>query len=320
MRLPIALVLTFAWVPALAGTVEVVSTPITEWKAVYGRIEPRDRVPARARIGGTIVELFVTEGDTVEAGARIAVVRDDKLQFQAAAIDAQLAALKAQLDRAEAELARGQTLVQRGVVTAQRLDQLATDVDVTRNQIMAAEAQKSVVLQQEAEGDVLAPAAGRVLTTPVTRGGVVLGGEPVAMIGGGGLFLRLAVPERHATRLQEGASIRVTMGSEEVEGRLAKLYPQIENGRVIADVDVADLQTGYIDARVLVELPVGEREAILVPTAAVEKRFGIDFVRVETPDGPAERAIVTGDRIEREGVAMVEVLTGLSVGERLVTP
>ncbi|MBX3572190.1 MAG: efflux RND transporter periplasmic adaptor subunit [Mesorhizobium sp.] len=320
MRTLIALAAAFAATSALAGTFEVTPASTTEWKSVYGRIEARDLVPARARIGGTVAELLVTEGDLVTQGQKIAVIRDDKLAFQVAAVDAQLAALAAQLARAEAELERGQALVDKGVVTAQRLDQLRTDVDVTRNQIAATEAQKSVIVQQEAEGDVLAPAAGRVLTTPVTRNGVVMAGEAVATVGGGGFYLRLAVPERHAGGLKEGASIRVTTGGGEMSGQLAKIYPQIENGRVIADVEVADLDTAFVDARVLVELPVGERKALLVPAAALTNRFGIDFVRVGTSAGEVERAVVIGERIERDGVAMVEIMTGVSAGEQVVFP
>lgn len=320
MRLLFSLLFTLAGSTALAGTITVEPVPVTEWKAVYGRIEARNVVPARARIGGTVVELLVTEGDTVAAGETIASVSDEKLAFQVAAIDAQLSALKAQLDRAETELARGQSLTQRGVATAQRLDQLRTDVDVTRNQIAATEAQKSVVLQQQAEGDVLAPLSGRVLATPVTKGGVVMGGEPVATIGGGGFYLRLAVPERHARALDEGAAIRVTTDAGEVAGRLAKVYPRIENGRVIADVEADALDTAFVDARVLVELPVGERQAILVPAAAVANRYGVDFVRAGDGAATSERAVVVGERIERDGAALVEIVSGLAAGETVEVP
>lgn len=55
--------------PAMAGPLEVTPQSLIEWKAVYGRIEARDTVPARARIGGTVAELLVSEGDEVEAGA-----------------------------------------------------------------------------------------------------------------------------------------------------------------------------------------------------------------------------------------------------------
>lgn len=306
--------------PAIAGTLELVPQPIIEWKAVYGRVEARDLVPARARIGGTVVELLVSEGDEVEAGARIAVVRDDKIGFQIASFDAQLRALEAQLARAQAELDRGRSLVERGIVTVQRLEQLSTDVDVTRNQIAATEAQRAVLIQQGEEGEVLAPVSGRVLTVPVTRGAVIMAGEPAATIGGGGFFLRLAIPERHAADLENGADIRIVSAGAEITGKLAKIYPQIENGRVVADVEVENLDAAFIDARVLVEVPVGSRDALLVPQAALVTRSGLDFVRVVTPGGEVERAIIPGERTVRDGVPQVEILTGLRPGETVFVP
>ena len=48
---------------AQAGTLTLVPTEITEWKAVQARVESRDVVPARARIGGVIEELTISEGD-----------------------------------------------------------------------------------------------------------------------------------------------------------------------------------------------------------------------------------------------------------------
>ena len=320
MRMPLLFAALLAASPALAGTLTLAPTTVTEWKAVYGRVEARDTVPARARIGGLIVDLAVTEGELVKAGQKIATVQDDKIAFQVAALDAQLRALQAQLETAQSELARGQTLVDKGVMTAQRLDQLRTEVDVARNQLAATEAQRSVIVQQGAEGDVFAPGDGRVLTVPVTRGAVIMAGEVVANIGGGGVFLRLAVPERYAASLKQGAAIRINAGGKESAGRLAKIYPQIDNGRVIADVEVDNLDTDFIDARVLVELPVAERSALLVPASAIQTRSGIDFVRVAAGGAQAERAVVTGERTRRADGDYVEILTGLAAGDVVVTP
>lgn len=320
MRMPLLFAALLAASPALAGTLTLAPTTVTEWKAVYGRVEARDTVPARARIGGLIVDLAVTEGELVKAGQKIATVQDDKIAFQVAALDAQLRALQAQLETAQSELARGQTLVDKGVMTAQRLDQLRTEVDVARNQLAATEAQRSVIVQQGAEGDVFAPGDGRVLTVPVTRGAVIMAGEVVATIGGGGVFLRLAVPERYAASLKQGAAIRINAGGKESAGRLAKIYPQIDNGRVIADVEVDNLDTDFIDARVLVELPVAERSALLVPASAIQTRSGIDFVRVAAGGAQAERAVVTGERTKRADGDYVEILTGLAAGDVVVTP
>lgn len=65
---------------------------VTDWKAVYSRIEARDRVPARARIGGTlaevlVVEVLVVEGDQVVEGQVLARIVDEKLGLQLSAIN-----------------------------------------------------------------------------------------------------------------------------------------------------------------------------------------------------------------------------------------
>lgn len=164
-------------------TVAPVSLP--EWKAVFGKVEPRDNVAARTRLGGTLAELLVSEGDQVIEGQRLATVTDEKLALRLLAVDASLASLQAQLDNAKAELTRGENLVERGVVTAQRLDALRTQVDVVKGQIAATKAERQVIEQQAAEGAVLAPIAGRVLQVPVTHGAVVMPGETMAQIGGG---------------------------------------------------------------------------------------------------------------------------------------
>lgn len=313
--LSVALMLLTPYFSASAETLKPLEpVTITEWKAVYGRIEARDRVPARARIGGTLVRLSVVEGDAVAAGQDLAQIVDEKLDFQMRAIDAQLQGLESQLANARTELERGEELLSRGVTTAQRLDALRTQVDVLTNQIASTTAGRRLVEQQAAEGTVFAPAAGRVLEVPVIAGAVILPGEPVAVIGGGGFFLRLAVPERHAARLSEGDRIEIEAG-EATEGRLARIYPQIENGRVIADVEVEGLPDAFVDARVLVRLPVDVRQALMVPEAAVRSSSGLDFVTVEEDGAQIERVVVTGQL--RDG--MIEVLTGLDAGDRVVT-
>lgn len=310
-----ALILSTMSFEASAETLEPLEpVMITEWKSVYGRIEARDRVPARARIGGTLVRLSVTEGDAVAAGQDLAQIVDEKLDFQLRAIDGQLQALESQLANAKTELERGQELLARGVTTAQRLDALRTQVDVLTNQIASTMAERRLVEQQAAEGTILAPAAGRVLDVPVTEGAVILPGEPVAVIGGGGFFLRLAVPERHATRLSEGDRIEIEAG-EATEGRLARIYPQIENGRVIADVEVEGLPDAFVDARVLVRLPVDERPALMVPETAVRSLSGLDFVTIEQDGAQIERSVVLGTHQD----GMIEILTGLDAGDRVVT-
>ena len=315
----LALALSSLSLPVLAATIDVTPQTVTEWKLVYGQVETRDTVPARARIGGTVVSLAVTEGDRVEAGARLAMIEDPKLSFQIDAVDARLDALRSQLETARADLTRGEQLLERGVIASQRVEQLQTAVTVLEGQISSLEAERLVVERQIEEGEVLAPEGGIVLSVPVSRGSVVTPGEALAIVGGGGVFLRLAVPERHAADLAQGDSIEIGTGGEVLRGTLAKLYPQIEGGRVQADVEVDGLDQSFVGRRVPVRLPVGERQAILVPADALTRAGGLDFVTVETAAGPVERAVVPGETVMRDGAAWREILTGLSAGDVVVT-
>lgn len=308
-------VLVMMAVPALGAPLTLAPMQVTDWKAVYGRIEARDRIPARARLGGTLVELTASEGDMVTQGQVLAKIVDEKLAFQLSAIDAQLDGAKAQLDNARVELKRGEDLLKQGVTTVQRLDGLRTQVDVLDGQIASITAQRKVIEQQAAEGEVLAPVAGRVLQVPVAKGAVVMPGEAVATLGGGGIFLRLAVPERHAASLKEGDTIEIEGRSGAQTGKLVRVYPLIENGRVVADVEVADLSDRFVDARVLVRLPVGVHEALMVPATAIGTQSGLDFVTV----GNDMRVVVPGSHEVIGGVEMVEILSGLQAGDVIET-
>ncbi|GHG84459.1 efflux RND transporter periplasmic adaptor subunit [Pseudodonghicola xiamenensis] len=293
---------------------------ITEWKAVFGRIEARDQISARSRIGGTLVSIDVTEGSTVSEGQVIATVHDPKLALQLEASQGTIDALQSQLDNARTELKRGENLQDRGVITNQQLDSLRTNVSVLENQIAAAVGDRRVIEEQAAEGAVLAPIAGKVLDVPITKGTVLLSGETVASIGGGGFFLRLAVPERHAPYLREGMDIRIGSNGDDRAGRLAKVYPEIDNGRVIADVEVEGLNSDFVNARVLVSLPVGKHEALLVPATAMITRMGLDFVPIRRPDGAiVHRAVVPGTTVTLNGTPMVEILSGLTDRDMVVT-
>jgi RND family efflux transporter MFP subunit len=315
--------------PSQAGEYAVHALAKTDLKAVFGRVESRDTVQARARLGGTIVSLNVAEGNSVKAGDVIATVVDDKLALQLAAFDARLKELDAQLQNALVDLNRGKSLLAAGTVPKASVDTLQTKVDVLNNQVTALQADKSVVVQQGAEGQVLAPASGRVLTVPVTKGSVVMPGETVARIAAGGYFLRISLPERHAAQIREGDEVLV--GSRGLDGgqssfeaarrgKLVKVYPEIQDGLVLADVDVDGLGDFFVGERTLVWIPVDTRNVIAVPPAAITTRYGIDYAQVSGTSGPMDVAVIAGETFSTPEGDRLEILSGLVDGDKVTTP
>lgn len=307
-------------------TFVVTSKTVADEKAVFATVESANVVPARTRIGGTVVALAVKEGDAVTQGQVVATIGDEKLALQMKSLDAQIAGLEAQFAQAQTDLTRGEDLFARGTLPKVRLDEARTAFNVASNALKARTAERSVIQQQVAEGSVLAPTSGRVLKKSVTAGTVVLAGETVASVTERNFILRLRVPERHARFLKAGDPVRIDgeeLGkSGALFGAIRLVYPQIEDGRVVADAAVAGLGDYFVGERILVWVSAGERTSFMVPGSFISTRFGIDYARIRKNgntviDVPVQR----GRELPRpEMPDALEILSGLNAGDVLVRP
>lgn len=309
-----------------AESVTVEPTEIDDTKTVYAEVRSVTTATARARIGGTVVELGVDEGMEVTAGQQIALVGDPKLTLKLDALTAQIRAAEAETQNARAEYDRGKQLIKRGIIAQARLDTLATSFEVAAKKLESAQAEHSVVVQQMAEGAVIAPQGGRVLSVPVTQDGVILDGETVATIAADGFILRLEVPERHARFMKKGDPITVgdrALGDEGSArtGHIQQVYPELQNGRVVADAAVPDLGNYFVGERALVRVSAGQRSTFIIPEDYSFVRYGSDFVRLQRDDGePIDIVVQLGQAIVKDGKTFVEVLSGVDAGDRLVKP
>jgi RND family efflux transporter MFP subunit len=308
-----------------AETLTVASRSVIDEKAVFATIESISVVPARGRIGGTIVQLNVREGDPVTRGQAIAAIGDEKLALQMKSLDAQIDALLAQSNQAQIDFSRTEGLVERGTLPRIKLDETRTALNVAENGLRAKTAERAVVQQQFNEGQVLAPADGRVLKKLVAVGSVVLPGDAVAMIAQQNFKLRMRVPERHARSLKAGDSIRVD-GAEfgdqaSKSGVIDLVYPQIEDGRVIADATVEGLGEYFVGDRLRVWISGGMRTAFVIPLSYVTTRFGIDYVQIRQADRTVSAPVQRGRDLPSPDLANgLEILSGLRVGDLLVQP
>ena len=310
---------------AFAGTFTVASQRVSDEKAVFATIESVSVVPARGRISGTIVQLGVREGDSVTRGQSIAAIADEKLALQMKSLDAQIDALQAQSNQTQIDFTRIEGLVERGTLPRVKLDEARTALNVAENGLRARIAERAVIQQQLNEGQVLAPADGRVLKKLVAMGSVVLPGDPIAMIAQQNFKLRLRVPERHARLLKAGDKIRID-GAEFGEqapkwGVIDLVYPQIEEGRVIADATVEGLGEYFVGDRLRVWISGGTRTAFVIPSSYVTTRFGIDYVHLRRADQTIDAPVQRGRDLPSPDLPNgLEILSGIHAGDQLVQP
>lgn len=313
--------------PEVAAIAPVRGERLTVTEALIDAVKPasavvasRDLGEARARIPGTLTQLNVREGDTVRQGQLIGLVIDNRVGLETAAYSAQVAAAEAEAARARADLSRIQTLFDKGIYAQARLDQSLAASRAADAQVRAARAVRSASAETGAQGRILAPTSGRVLTADVPAGSVVSAGQSVATITAGPLVLRLELPEAQGRNLRVGQS--VVISSEDLPGvsagTIAQVYPASTAGQTTADISVAGLGSDRVGQRVTVQVPVGQRRALVIPRRVVATRFGIDFVRTVDRAGRVSEAPVqlggpvSGDR--------VEVLSGLAAGDVVLAP
>jgi RND family efflux transporter MFP subunit len=304
---------------AAAGEFVVRAQDIDDRKAVIATVEPVRQLIARARIGGTVAQLKVREGDVVVAGQEIARVVDQKLSLQMQALDSRIKSQQAARDKAQLDFDRASELMRRGVSTQAQLDQAKAALDIGERNLSAIKSDRDVIVQQSAEGAVLAPGAGRVLTVPVSAGRVLMPGETVATIAEEQFILRMQLPERHARFMRAGDKVLMAARGQEgglkaaQEGKVRIVYPEITGGRVVADVDVPDLGTYFVGERTRVYVSTGKRKTILAPPQAIFERAGVKFVKLRAG---AEVVVQTGEA----GPEGVEILSGVADGDVLLTP
>jgi len=137
--------------------------------------------------------------------------------------------------------------------------------------------------------------------------------------------LRLRVPERHARFLKAGDTIRVD-GAEfgdqsSKSGVIDLVYPQIEDGRVIADAIVENLGEYFVGDRLRVWVPSGERMAFVIPSNYVNTRFGIDYVGIRQDDRTISAPVQRGRNVVSPDLPNgLEILSGIRPGDQLVQP
>lgn len=343
----------------LSSAITIELNKISDTKSIGALYTSDDMAQARARIGGTLVRLNVTEGsfvgqgqvigiiDEARFGAEIAAGQANAMAAQSAAsaatasarqAPAQLAAAQAMAQKAQSDYNRTKILFDQGVYAQAKLDQMRAamlaanaqvgvanagivaanaNADASRAQAQSASANADIARAVRAQGQIIAPRAGRVVMVPATQGSVLMPGEIIASIAVGEPVLRLFVPEADAKYIAIGQSLETqgTINSDISNAKISKIYPMVENGQVKLDL-IPSSATRFIGERVEVKVPIGNRDAILIPANYIITRQGVDFVRLLSGNTPLEVPVQRGSV---QG-AKIEIISGLNIGDKIIAP
>lgn len=336
----VALALALAWyfmhsTPAATGaessrseqaqSVSVITpglTSVTGSITASGTIAARREMPVGiAGEGGQVISVLVDAGDWVRAGQVLAVVDRSVQTQQIAGQAANIEVQRANARIAQANLDRALKLVERGFISKADVDRLIATRDAATGQVRVAAAQLEQLRAASARLNVVAPAAGLVLTRGVEPGQIVSPGSGVLFrIAREGQFeMQARLAENDLAKLTVGQSADVTpVGtSKPFSGQIWQLSPTIDAqtregvARIALAYDPALRPGGFASA----QIRSGSVTAPILPESAILSDQQGPFVYVvDQANKVTRRAIKTGD-VMAQGIV---VASGLSGSERVV--
>jgi len=289
--------------------------------SVVGRVRPANLVDVRSQNAGQIVKMMHDDGDLVEAGEPLALIRSVVEQAQADAGSARQAAARAELSVVQLAFDRTRFLVERGIASEAALDEARAELEARRAALAAAAADQRAASAQTGEFTIRAPMAGIILVRPVDEGQVISPEVTLFQLGSrGAIEVHADVDEVYADTLRPGMAARaVVSGSDEVfAASISEVSPRIDpgtGGRLIklAPASLMDLPPGRsVDVTIIIEQLAA---AISIPREAVIGAANAPSVLVV---GPGGRVSVRAVRIRDWPSLNAVVEAGLASGEMLV--
>jgi RND family efflux transporter MFP subunit len=306
-------------------TITVVSPGATTLQGVInatGTLAARREMPVGVvGEGGRVLTVTVEPGDWVRAGQVLAVIDRSVQNQQASAQAAQIEVAQADANLAQANLDRATQLVERGFISQADIDRLTATRDAARARVAVARAQLAERQARNAQLNILAPAAGLVLTRNVEPGQVVSPGTGAlfSIARDGEMELLAQVGENELAGIAMGATGSVIpSGSDrqftcQVWQRSPVINEQTRQGtaRCALSYDPALRPGGFATAT----LASGTVVAPRLPESAVMSDDQGSYVYIVNAEDKIERRNVELGMISNEGIA---IAGGLSGSERVV--
>ena len=273
-----------------------------------GTILPNEEVEIRSEISGRIVTLNIKEGDLVKRGTTLLHINDEDLQ-------ARLKKLGFNKKLAEDNEARQKKLLEKEAISQREYDIAVNSVNTISADIedLSAQIQK-MTLKAPFDGTIgfRFVSLGSYIS-PTTKIATLTNTNPAK--------IEFAVPAKYSSIVRKGGKIEFTVENSEQKyvGTVYAIDPKIDPDtrtlqiRAIAPNPVHKLIPGAF-ARVELVLK-SKGSALMIPTEAVIPEQKGSKVYIVQNGKAVSKKVQLGTRGDKD----VEVLSGLSVGDTLIT-
>ena len=196
-------------------------------RLVVGRAEAPQTTAIGFDQGGSVVDIFVDDGQAVEQGQTLAVLDNQRFKAQMNELTAILNRAKSEANLAELSLKRVVELVAKKLESAQRLDESTESVNAAKAFVDEILARKQTLLVEISKTKLLAPFNGSVVRRLVDKGTVVSTGQTLFNLQQNGqLEARFALSADHVNKFSIDQVIAVTTKTNQTLGKIKSIAQQ----------------------------------------------------------------------------------------------
>ena len=337
-----------------APAIPVRSVPVRaqDWPDAYeatGTVRARTAAVMSSKVMAYVRQVSVQVGDRVHDGQELITLDAQDLDANVRRAEAAYAevrsaipeadngvlAARANLDLAQATFKRMDELASKKSISNQEFDESSARLKSAQAAYDMARARRSQLDSKLAQAEqeiraakimrdytrIAAPFAGVVTARSVEPGNLAAPGAPLLTIERAGAFrLEASVAESRLPSVETGQTVEVALEAldRRLTARVSEIVPAVDAASRAYTVKIdlpslPNLRSGMFGRA---WFPLGSRQVIVVPAAAVVARGQLETVFVMDHGVVRNRLITTGRR--RPDAA--EVLSGLSEGESVVSP
>lgn len=295
--------------PVSVETARVVETELAASVKAVGTLLAEASATLRAEVPGQILAVHFNEGERLARGARLYTI-------EATVLEAEVNEARANASRSEAAFKRAQELHGKQLISATDYDAARANYDVDVARLLSSEARLSKTV-------IRAPFDGYAGLRRINIGDyATIGQELVDVVQLEPLRVDFSIPETLLAKVQPGQAVEVTVDAypdDVFAGRITAIAPKSDvqghSFEIRASLPNADLKLRPgLFARVNVTLSA-KPNAIVIPEEAVWP-IGQDKTVFVVVNGVVEQRVI---KLGTRQPGLVEVVSGLAVGEEIVT-
>ncbi len=306
---------------AMVDSLEVESGP-----ALSGTLTAERTAQVRSQMSGTVLVLYVKEGQAVSAGQAIALIDTTVAAEQARSARSALRSAQVQSQLATRNAERAATLLKAGAIADRDEEGARAQAQSAAAAVADATSRLASAEKLLRDGTVRAPFAGVISELPVSAGDVVQGGAGGAtllatVVDPSELTLEASVPAEHLGAIKRGAQVEFTlngMSTKVVTGTVARINPTVDPTTrqvriyiVVPNRNQALASGLFAEGRVTVEAT----RALAVPISALDPRATTPSVK-RLKGGKVELVPVTLGL--RDALRERVVVTGVARGDTVL--